>query len=179
MAMPSGSATATAVGRGRQPVLVSALQRSASITETVLSTWFAVYRVCVVVLTAMASGSLPVWIVGGSRDAQAALWVPLQTRISMTDRVSSFWFATYRVCRGESIATQRVISKNMAGLTLTVPGVWPAQPVRSPAWQVLPSRTETVLSKLAAYTLLVSGSTFATLTAAGPAGSVPTDPQPD
>ena len=60
-----GSGSVTAGGACRQPLVVVALHRDASMTETSLVTWFAVYSVWVSGSRATDSGSSPVWMVGG------------------------------------------------------------------------------------------------------------------
>src|SRR5215831_1321477 len=127
-------------GGWRQPLVIVALQRAASMTDTSLVTWFAVYSVWVSVLTSTDSGSSPVWMVGGCRLAQAFRWVPLQTSVLTADKVSSFWFTTYTVCSGASTTSQNATSKNSGGATVTLPGFWAAQAVRSLALHVRPSK---------------------------------------
>ena len=75
----------------RQPLIVSALQRDASMTETSLSTWLAVYSVWVCASRRTISGSVPVWISGGLSVAHPARWVPLHMFVSITSSASSFW----------------------------------------------------------------------------------------
>jgi hypothetical protein len=77
--------------RCRQPLVVCASQRVGSITETSLSTWLAVYNVCVAGSRLTISGSAPVWIVGGLSVAQPDGSLPLQAFVSTTMTESSFW----------------------------------------------------------------------------------------
>ena len=56
----TGAGSVMAGGGWRQPLVITALQREASITDTSLVTWLAVYSVWVLRLRATDSGSSPV-----------------------------------------------------------------------------------------------------------------------
>ena len=77
-------------GRCRQPPVVCALQRAASITDTSLPSWLTVYSVWVRGSRVKISGSDPVWMAGGWRFAQPAGLLPLQTLVSTIIAESSF-----------------------------------------------------------------------------------------
>ncbi len=123
--------------RCRQPLVVCALQRVASITETSLSTWLAVYSVWVCESRRTISGSAPVWISGGFSVPHPDGSGPLQRFVLITLSASSFWYTAYTVCKGASTVSQRTWSNPCPapGGTTTVPDTALAQPDRSEASQ--------------------------------------------
>src|SRR5450755_3159703 len=98
--------TACTGGVVAQPAVCLALQRLASITDTVLSPALATYTVCVSRSRARADGPVPTGTVGGA-SPHPAVSSALQREISMTDTVLPNTFATYNVsvCGSSTIPT--------------------------------------------------------------------------